>query len=285
MSLTFAEKLYPGYAQTMKIKGDVIVDEKTKFQHIRIFDTKACGRVMVLDDIVQITERDECAYSEMLAHLPILANGAMKQVMIVGGGDGAIAEEVLKHKSIEKVVLCDIDGEVVEYCKQHLPMIHNGVFDDPRLDLQIADAFEYLKDPANKGRFDLIISDRPDPVGPAEVLFGDTFYNLVAEALTERGVAVFQTGVPFFQPKELSDTIKQLRGVFTYAGVYLSVVPTYIGGFMGLTWASKGFDLSSASSTEVDNRWADAAIETDYYTPAVHQAAFALPAWIARLVI
>lgn len=284
MTLTFAETLHKGYHQTMDIVGDLIADEKSKFQHIRIFDTHSLGRVLVLDGVVQLTERDENSYSEMLSHLPILEHGQALRVMIVGGGDGAIAQEVLKHKTVKSVDLCDIDGRVIELCKEHFPKVHQGAFDDPRLHVHVADAFGFLRQPENTQRFDLIIADRPDPVGPAEVLFADAFYQSVNLALTERGVAVFQTGVPFFQPDELTQTHKQLDKAFNKHGVYLCVTPTYIGGFMAVTWGSRGTDLGTLDHRALKERFRHAEIKTDYYTPDLHKAAFALPAWIERLV-
>jgi spermidine synthase len=131
----------------------------------------------------------------------------------------------------------------------------------------------------------LIIADRPDPVGPAEVLFGDTFYERVSKALAPGGFAVFQNGVPFFQPEELVDTLKQMQRTFRYSGVYLAVVPSYIGGFMALTWVSNDAVLGDpARWAGLDAAFAAARLRTDYYTPAIHRAAFALPAWIERLV-
>src|SRR5215475_976152 len=168
------ERLHKGYAQTMDVTK-VLADERSRYQHIRIFDTVANGRVMTLDDIVQITSRDESAYADMLTHLPILEHGRVERVMIVGGGDLSIADEALKHKGVKEVVLVDIDGRVVELCRKHFPEINAKAFKDRRLKIEIADAFEYLGRKESKGRFDLVIADRPDPVGPGKALFDDTF--------------------------------------------------------------------------------------------------------------
>ena len=170
---------------------------------------------MVLDDIVQITTRDESAYAEMLTHLPLLEHGKASRVMIVGGGDLSIADEALKHKGVKEVVLVDIDGRVVELCREHFAEINAKAFKDKRLKIEIADAFEYLGRPENKGRFDLIVADRPDPVGPGKALFGETFYDRVKAALKPGGFATFQTGVPFYQPWEITEALEELARVLS----------------------------------------------------------------------
>jgi spermidine synthase len=278
------ERLHKGYAQTMQVTK-MLADEKSRFQHIRIFDTVANGRVMTLDGIVQITSRDESAYAEMLTHLPMLEHGAVRRVMIVGGGDLSIAEEALKHKSVEEVVLVDIDGRVIALCREHFAAINAKAFKDKRLKIEVADAFEYLGRKSSRNRFDLIIADRPDPVGPGKALFGETFYGRIKGALKPGGLATFQTGVPFYQPGEITEALRELRAFFPQSGLYLSVVPTYIGGFMALTWAGKGKKLGTpAGIRKAAAAFKRTRLKTDYYNGAVHAAAFALPQWIARLV-
>jgi spermidine synthase len=285
MPTSFKERLHKGYAQVMELKGKPIAEEKSQFQRIKIFDSVANGRVMVLDDIVQITTRDESAYAEMLTHLPLFEHGRASQVMIVGGGDLSIADEALKHKGVKQVVLVDIDDRVVELCREHFAAINARAFKDKRLKIEIADAFEFLGRPANKGRFDLIVADRPDPVGPGKALFGDTFYDRVKRALRPGGFATFQTGVPFYQPWEITDALKELRAFFPQSGLYLTVVPSYIGGFMALSWAGKGRSLGTpAGVRKAKVALARSRIKTDYYNAEIHSAAFALPEWISRLV-
>jgi spermidine synthase len=285
MPTSFKERLHKGYAQSIELSGKPIVEEKSQFQRIKIFDTVANGRVMVLDDIVQITTRDESAYAEMLTHLPLLEHGSARAVMIVGGGDLSIADEALKHKGVKEVVLVDIDGRVVELCRQHFAEINARAFKDKRLKIEIADAFEFLGRPENKGRFDLIVADRPDPVGPGKALFGETFYDRVKAALKPTGFATFQTGVPFYQPWEITEALAELRGFFPQSGIYLTVVPSYIGGFMALSWAGKGKKLGTpAGIRKAAAAFKRSRIKTDYYNPDIHSAAFALPEWIKRLV-
>ncbi len=286
MPESFAETLHHGYAQVLEVT-EMIVQEQSQFQDIKIFDTPLNGRVMTLDGIIQITTRDEASYSEMLSHLPVLdlaAQGkSVQKVMIVGGGDAAVAEEVPKHKGITSVDMAEIDPRVIELCKEYFSDLNAAAYADQRLNVHVLDAFEFLKRPESKGAFDLIIADRPDPVGPAEILFADDFYETVSAALTPHGIAVFQNGAPFYQPAELADTLPQLRRVFAKAGCYFTVTPTYTGGPMALTWASNGSELGHADDADLKALFERGDFHTDYYTPALHNAAFKLPAWMERL--
>ena len=279
------ERLHKGYAQSMQVTK-VLADERSPYQHIRIFDTVANGRVMTLDDIVQITSRDESAYADMLTHLPILEHGKVERVMIVGGGDLSIADEALKHKNVKEVVLVDIDGRVIELCRKLFGEVNAKAFRDRRMTVEVADAFEYLGRKSSKNRFDLIIADRPDPVGPGKALFGETFYDRVRGALRKGGYATFQTGVPFYQPWEITEALEELAQFFPRSGLYLTVVPTYIGGYMALSWATKGGkELGTAKGIRnAAKAYKKAELKTDYYNPQVHAAAFALPEWIKKLI-
>src|SRR3954463_4199450 len=282
----FTERLHKGYAQLMELSGAPLAEEKSAYQRIRIFDTVANGRVLTLDDIVQITTRDESAYAEMLTHLPMLEHGRVERVMIVGGGDLSIADEALKHKSVKEVVLVDIDGRVVELCREHFAEINAKAFRDKRLKVEVADAFEYLGRKASKNRFDLIIADRPDPVGPGKALFGETFYDRVRNALKPGGFATFQTGVPFYQPWEITEALEELSRFFPKSGLYLTVVPTYSGGFMALSGATRGGKPlgTAAGIQKAASAYKRIKLKCDYYNPEIHAAAFALPNWIAKLV-
>ena len=279
----FVERLHKGYAQSMELTS-VVAEETSRYQRIKIFDTVANGRVMVLDDIVQITTRDESAYAEMLTHLPLLEHGSAERVMIVGGGDLSIADEALKHKGVKEVVLVDIDDRVVELCREHFGAINTKAFKDKRLKIEIADAFEYLGRPEAKARFDLIVADRPDPVGPGKALFGDNFYQRVKNAMRKGGFASFQTGVPFYQPWEITDALNELKHYFPRSGLYLTVVPTYVGGFMALSWAGDRPLGTPAGIKSAARRFAKAKLKTDYYNPDIHAAAFAYPEWVKRLI-
>ncbi|MEC7760444.1 MAG: polyamine aminopropyltransferase [Pseudomonadota bacterium] len=274
------EALHADYAQSLKI-DTLIYDSETEHQRLRVFENGTFGRVLTLDGVVQVTEGDNFIYHEMMAHVPIIAHGAAKRVLIIGGGDGGMAREVLKHDTVEHVTMVEIDAGVVEFSKQYLPGISAGAFDDKRLDLVIADGAEFIR--TTKGGYDVIIVDSTDPIGPGEVLFTDTFYGHAKRALTEDGILATQNGVPFMQGDELTNTMRAFRALFVDATCYLATVPTYAGGPMAFGWGTDG----PARATPLDvlrGRFEASGITTDYYTPEVHAAAFALPGYVARLI-
>ncbi|MDB9762565.1 polyamine aminopropyltransferase [Alphaproteobacteria bacterium] len=272
----FTEDLYKKYNQNIAIEKKV-AEKNSVYQNILIFDSKYFGRVMTLDKVIQITEHDHHGYSEMLTHVPILSHGNIKKVLIIGGGDGAIAAEVLKYKEIEEISICEIDEEVINLSKIYLKKINKGSLNNPRVNIIIKDASKLIENKDFKNYFDLIIADRPDPIGPGKNLFKIKFYENIKNILSERGIAVFQTGVPFFQGKELKITNQYLKNTFKISGTYLTVVPTYIGGYMALTWASKKTDMSKNISINKN-------LNTEYYTSDIHKASFILPNWIKKIL-
>ncbi|MGY8975407.1 MAG: polyamine aminopropyltransferase [Alphaproteobacteria bacterium] len=272
----FTEDLYKKYNQNIAIEKKV-VEKNSLYQNILIFDSKYFGRVMTLDKVVQITEHDHHGYSEMLTHVPILSHGNIKKVLIIGGGDGAIASEVLKYKEIEEISICEIDEEVINLSKIYLKKINKGSLNNSRVNIIIKDASKLIENKDFKNYFDLIIADRPDPIGPGKNLFKIKFYENIKNILSERGIAVFQTGVPFFQGKELKITNQYLKNTFKLSGTYLTVVPTYIGGYMALTWASKKTDMSKNISINKN-------LNTEYYTSDIHRASFILPNWVKKIL-
>ncbi|APX88552.1 spermidine synthase [Brevirhabdus pacifica] len=280
MSDWFREDLHADYSQGLRI-DELLYDSKTEHQRLRVFQNPTFGRVLTLDGVVQTTEADNFIYHEMLTHVPILAHGAAKRVLIIGGGDGGMAREVLRHASVEHVTMVEIDAGVVEFSKQYLPTLSAGAFDDPRLELVIADGAAFVAE--TEARFDVIIVDSTDPVGPGEVLFTDTFYGKAKRCLTQGGILVTQNGVPFMQGDELAGTMRIFRGLFADAGCYIATIPTYAGGPMALGWGTDGA-AGEVTLETLESRFAAAGIETDYYTPAVHKAAFALPGYIQKIV-
>ncbi|UWQ55712.1 polyamine aminopropyltransferase [Leisingera caerulea] len=274
------EGLHAHYAQRLRV-DEMLYDSNTEHQRLKVFQNGQFGRILTLDDVVQTTEGDNFIYHEMLTHVPILAHGNAKRVLIIGGGDGGMAREALRHTSVEHVTMVEIDAGVVDFSKEYLPMLSDGAFDDPRLNLVINDGALFMKE--NTEKFDVIIVDSTDPIGPGEVLFTDTFYGHAARSLTEDGIIVTQNGVPFMQGDELTGTLRAFQALFADASCYLATVPTYAGGPMAFGWGSHSDKARNVSLADLEERFAAAGIETGYYNPEVHKAAFALPNYVKKL--
>lgn len=274
------ERLHDDHAQALRIDR-LLYDSETAHQRIRVFENPTFGRVMTLDGVVQVTEADNFIYHEMLTHVPIFAHGAARRVLIIGGGDGGMAREVLKHDSVAHVTMVEIDAGVVEFCREYLPGISASAFDDPRLDLVIGDGAAFMAAPGDL--YDVIIVDSTDPVGPGEVLFTESFYGHARRRLAPGGILVTQNGVPFLQGAELTGTMRAFQSLFADATCYLATVPTYAGGPMAFGWGTDG-TARGVSAETLAQRVAAAGIATDYYTPEIHRAAFALPPYVSRLI-
>jgi spermidine synthase len=275
----FEETLYPKYGQRFLVTR-TLFRKKTRFQTLEIFDTPAFGRVLALDGICQTTEKDEFFYHEMMVHPALFAHGRARKVLIIGGGDGGILEEVLKHKTVERAVMVEIDGAVVDLCRKYLPSICGKAFDDRRTELIIGDGVKYVAETTEK--FDVILVDSTDPIGPAEVLFGDSFYAACKRCLTPRGILVTQNGAPFLQREEFTTTRKRLKKLFRDTGFIFAPVPTYIGGLMALSWSSQDPRNRAVPLATLAARFRKARIKTQHYTPEIHHAAFAVPAYLQR---
>ena len=275
------ETLYPHWGQRLAV-DKVLYEDKTEHQHLIIFENASHGRVMVLDGAVQVTLADEWVYHEMMAHVPLFALKAPKSVLVIGGGDGGILREVLKHPSVKVATLCEIDRTVIDMSIKHFPEVSAGAFDDPRTEITIADGVQFVGE--TNLRFDAILVDSTDPVGPGAVLFTKNFYSACRRCLKKGGVLVTQNGVPFMQAAELETSVAHFRALFADGRCYLATVPTYVGGQMAFGWASDDVKLRAVKLADIRERFTAAGFETKYYTPAVHKAAFALPAFIERMI-
>jgi len=274
------ERLHDDFRQCLR-EATLLYDSETEHQRLRVFRNPTFGRILTLDGVVQVTEGDEFIYHEMMAHVPILAHGAATRVLIVGGGDGGMAREALRHAGVARVVMVEIDAGVIEFSKRYLPGIGGGAFDDPRLEVVIADGADYMRDSAEV--FDVVIVDSTDPIGPGETLFTDSFYGHARDRLAPGGIIVTQNGVPFLQGAELANTMRAFRSLFRDASCYLTTVPTYVGGPMAMGWGSDGEARHTPLET-LRARFAASGLSPRYYTPEAHAAAFALPGYVARLV-
>lgn len=277
----YQETLYDGYGQRFSVDR-MLHEVRTEHQHLVIFENARMGRVMALDGVIQTTEADEFIYHEMLTHVPILAHGAAKRVLIIGGGDGGMLREVSKHASVEHITMVEIDGTVVDMCKEFLPNHSQGAFDDPRLNLVIDDGMRFVATTTEK--FDVIISDSTDPIGPGEVLFSENFYQACHRCLNEGGVLVTQNGTPFMQLDTVRNTAGRMNGLFVDWHFYQAAVPTYIGGSMTFAWGATNPALRHVDVATLAQRFAASGIQTRYYNPAIHQGAFALPQYVLQAI-
>ncbi|WP_243690395.1 polyamine aminopropyltransferase, partial [Cronobacter sakazakii] len=229
------ETLHDQFGQYFAV-DKVLYREKTDHQDLIIFENSAFGRVMALDGVVQTTERDEFIYHEMMTHVPLLAHGHAKRVLIIGGGDGAMLREVTRHQSVESITMVEIDAGVVAFCREHLPNHNAGSYDDPRFTLVIDDGVNFVNQTTQK--FDVIISDCTDPIGPGESLFTSAFYEGCKRCLNPGGIFVAQNGVCFLQQDEAIDSHKKLSHYFGDVSFYQAAIPTYYGGIMTFAWAT-----------------------------------------------
>lgn len=279
--LNFNETLHPG-VQVSYSCDEILYQEKTEHQDLVLFSNPVFGKVLMLDGITQVTTADEFIYHEMMSHVPLMAHGNARNVLIVGGGDCGLAEEVLKHASVETLAQVEIDRSVVDFSKEHFADFNTGVLDDPRFELIIADGMKFMAE--TDRNFDVVIVDSTDPQGPGAVLFSEEFYQNVHRCLTPGGILVTQNGVPFLQRGELVTSIQRFSRIYKDAAAYIAAIPTYFGGHMALGWATDNPDLRSTPVSVLKERFEAAAIETRYYTPEVHAAAFALPRFILDAV-
>ncbi len=279
-----AETLYPDWGQRFRVVRE-LAHVRSPFQEILIVETASHGRAMLLDGVVQITEADEFAYQEMIAHVPLLAHGDARRVLIIGAGDGGVLRRVLSHRGVEKATMVEIDPDVVRLAREHLPAIGGSAWDDPRAEVLIADGIDHVR-MAEAASYDVIIVDSTDPVGVGEVLFTDEFYADCARIVGPRGVVVNQSGVPFMQAGELAETSARRRRHFADVSAYLAAVPTYVGGFMTLGWSAQDPGLRRHDAATLRARADKAGIlgTTRYWSPEVQVASFALPPYIAELL-
>ncbi|HUW22424.1 MAG TPA: polyamine aminopropyltransferase [bacterium] len=277
----FYESLFPSVRLGLKVKG-TLVSNKSPYQKINILDTYEFGKVLVLDGVVQTTERDEFIYHEMLTHLPMLSHPHPERVLIIGGGDGGILREVLKYP-VKEVSLVEIDKKVIEFSKSYLSAICKNSFNDRRANIIIDDGVNFVKE--RKRKFDVIIVDSSDPIGPAKVLFSSKFYRDTFNTLSHNnGTFAQQTGSPFLQREELPYVYRRLKKIFPFVSTFSTAVPTYIGGLFSFVFASKGIDPLKIRLWEIEKRYRKLRLKTRYYNPEIHHSSFTLPTYIKEAV-
>lgn len=281
MERWIAETFYDDWQPSMRA-DKVLHEVKTEHQHLVIFENKTWGTVLILDGIFQLTTRDEFIYHEMMAHVPLMAMERPKSVLIVGGGDGGILREVLKHPSVKQATLVEIDQEVIDTSVKYFPKIGAKAFKDSRANVVIADGLEFVA--TCEDRFDAVIVDSSEPVGPSAVLHTKRFFANCQKLLKPGGVFITQNGVPFHHSDHLAKTTHALAGLHKVVSPYICTQPCYFGGDFALNWASDDAGHLSVDAATLARRAKSRKIETRYWTPAVHKGAFALPRFMQDVV-
>lgn len=269
----FTEKQTENFGITMKVKR-TLHTEQTDFQLLEMAETEEWGNMLFLDGMVMTSQKDEFVYHEMVAHVPLFTHPNPENVLVVGGGDGGVIREIMKHPKVKKATLVDIDGKVIEYSKVYLPEIACEL-DNPRVDVQVGDGFMHIAESENE--YDVIMVDSTEPVGPAVNLFTKGFYAGISKALKEDGLFVAQSDNPWFKADLIGQVQKDVKEIFPITNMYLANIPTYPSGLWCFTIGSKKYDPLQVP----DEQFFD--IETKYYTKELHKAAFVLPKFVKDL--
>ena len=255
---------------------------RSPYQSVEVHETEPFGKLFRLDGRFMTSEQDEFFYHENLVHVAAITHPQPERALIVGGGDGGSAEELLKHPSIKKIVLAEIDVAVVDIARKYLESVHRGSLDDPRLELRIGDGFQYVRDSTES--FDLIVLDLTDPGGPSLELYTPEFYRACAARLTSLGAMTLHIASPVAHPDRVRQTLVRLRSAFSIVTPYLVSVPLY-GGLWMMACCSAGLDPRRMTTVEVDRRVAQRGLrDLHYYNGEMHRASLALPNFVRALV-
>ncbi|ALS77747.1 spermidine synthase [Planococcus kocurii] len=269
----YTEKQTENFGITMKI-NKTLHTEQTAFQYLEMAETAEWGNMLFLDGMVMTSEKDEFVYHEMVAHVPLFTHPNPENVLVVGGGDGGVIREILKHPSVKKATLVDIDGKVIEYSKKFLPSIASGL-EDSRVEVIVGDGFMHIAESDNE--FDVIMVDSTEPVGPAVNLFSKGFYAGISKALKEDGIFVAQSDNPWFKADLIKQVQSDVKEIFPITSLYLANIPTYPSGLWAFTIGSKKYNPLEVPAERFHE------IDTKYYTPELHNAAFVLPKFVKDL--
>ncbi|KAI3950992.1 hypothetical protein MKW98_026446 [Papaver atlanticum] len=278
--------MWPGEAHSLKVEK-ILFKGKSKYQEILVFESSKYGKVLVLDGIVQLTEKDECAYQEMISHLPLCSIPSPKNVLVIGGGDGGVLREISRHKSVEHIDICEIDDMVIEVSKKFFPELSVG-FEDPRVRLHVGDGAEFLRN-STEGKYDAIIVDSSDPVGPAQELVERPFFEAAAKALRPGGVLCNMAESMWLHTHLIKDLISICRITFKGSVHYAwTSVPTYPSGVIGfLLCSTEGPPvdfLNPINPIEKIEGAVDFRRELRFYNSEMHTASFAMPSFVTREV-
>ena len=270
----FTEKQTENFGITIKV-NKTLHTEQTEFQKLDMVETAEFGNMLFLDGMVMTSQVDEFVYHEMVAHPALNTHPNPEHVLVVGGGDGGVIREIMKHEKVKKATLVEIDGKVIEYSKQYLPEIA-GELDNPRVEVIVGDGFMHIV--KSKNQYDVIMVDSTEPVGPAAPLFERGFYQGIYEALKEDGMFVAQTDNPWFKSDLIRKVNKDVKEIFPITRAYVANIPTYPSGMWMFQMGSKKYDPLEVDANSIPER------ETKYYTPRLHSAAFVLPKFVEDMV-
>ncbi len=262
---------------TLKIKK-VLYSGESKFQRIEVFDTYEYGKMLVLYGSIMFTERDEFIYHEMISHVPLFVHPSPEEVLVIGGGDGGTIKEVSRHPGVKRIKMVEIDQQVVEISKKFFPIMSKG-FSDPRLNLIFGDGAEFVK--TDTGKYEVIIIDSPDPIGPADVLFKEEFFSNAKKRLREGGILVAQTESPFYHPDIVKNTYSYLRKLFSNVLMYWSWIPAYPSAMWSFCFCS---DKLHPLKNFREEKYMELGLETKYYNKGIHFGAFSLPTFAEKLI-
>ncbi|EIK52356.1 spermidine synthase [Stutzerimonas stutzeri TS44] len=273
----FQETLYEGYGQRLQMDR-LLHEVRSEQRHLVIFENARMGRVMALDGVIRTAEADDFIGHEMLVHVPIFAHGLARRVLIIGGDDGGILREVVRHREIESITLLGTDSAVVALCREFLPNHSAGAFDDPRLQIADEDVLQFLA--TTEQRFDVILGAS----ALAEALASEEFYQAGRRCLNDDGILVVRGVVPFMQLGELQAAAKRMQGLFADWHFYQAAAPTCIGGALAFTWGACSVESRKLPLETLAQRFAGSGIVTRYYNPHVHIGAFALPQYVLQAI-
>lgn len=279
MELWFTEKHTPNVHFSIKVEKQ-LYSEQSDFQRIDILDTREFGKVLTLDGYLMLTEKDEFIYHEMITHVPMSVMPHAKNILIIGGGDGGAAREVLRYKTVENIDLVDIDKQVAAACQKYIPQTASSL-SDPRVHCYFEDGLKYVRHYENK--YDLIIVDSTDPFGPGEGLFTKEFYGNCYKALKDDGIMVNQHESPFYPDDSyaMQRAHKRIFDSFPISRIYQAHIPTYPSGHWLFGFASKKYHPIKDADWK---KWESLNIKTRYYNPNLHAGAFALPNYVEDII-
>ena len=259
-----------------------IGERQTRFQKLSIYETPQYGKLFRLDGYNMTSEREEFVYHENLVHPALTAHAAPRKVLVIGGGDGGSAEEILKHPSVEQLTLVEIDAEVIDVAREHFEAVHHGVFDNPKLKLVIGDGLRFVRETAEK--FDLVVLDLNDPLGPAEALYSTEFFQQCRQVLAPGGALTLHIGSPVARPERVSELAQRLNSVFRIVRPYTLYIPLY-GSLWAMVCASDKLDPKAFTADEIDRRIEQRKlIDLKYYNGETHEGVFALPNFVRDMV-